>query len=531
MQGRQEMEDRRPVPADRPKGPVQAPVPVRRRLHPSRQVPIPDRGAEGARLAVPAVRLADANGPRQALIDRGAMGGDGITLPTGRGRRRDRVSEHRRKLTVPREGRSGLGRGLLAAVAPLAGRRRVSPPPRRRRAPPTRLRRPRLGPPTGVRGTSRRRQGPGPRPARLPAAPARRQRRIGSGPPIRPSTEPSREHIAAQRHPDRISRPRSGRRERPSGSTKGRSAASTTRRPRLARSGSSRCSSHRQAVAGGGRSRDRSRLPCRPDRSRRIPSAGRSSRRSRRSSLRRDPRPLSGIGTQAVGAPAWWSAGFTGGTGPSDTVAADTAIQSEAADPTHPAFAGVTVDNDPEAAVTDHGTHTGGIIASGDTTYRGVAYGRRSADRERRNEAYALGFAVGPNAGSRRIRQRVINLSFGSTAASDDEDDGDDVLTSVFGVGQAQGAGNDNIDGSPDRQQTSGATCSASGPSTMSARSPPSDDVVLGVSSRGPTPGGRKKPDLTAPGGAVIAPSALGTRRPPIPISPGRPGRRSRRPT
>ena len=30
-----------------------------------------------------------------------------------------------------------------------------------------------------------------------------------------------------------------------------------------------------------------------------------------------------------------------------------------------------------------------------------------------------------------------------------------------------------------------------------------SDDVVLGVSSRGPTPGGRKKPDLAAPGGSV----------------------------
>src|SRR6185295_14370805 len=34
------------------------------------------------------------------------------------------------------------------------------------------------------------------------------------------------------------------------------------------------------------------------------------------------------------------------------------------------------------------------------------------------------------------------------------------------------------------------------------------DDVVLGFSSRGPTPGGRKKPDLTAPGGAVVAPSS-----------------------
>ena len=87
------------------------------------------------------------------------------------------------------------------------------------------------------------------------------------------------------------------------------------------------------------------------------------------------PRSLSGIGTSAIGAPSWWAAGLTGGTGPADTVPADAAIESEAADPAHPAFAGIDVDNDPTQSVTDHGTHTGGIIASGDATYPGVAYG------------------------------------------------------------------------------------------------------------------------------------------------------------
>ncbi len=48
------------------------------------------------------------------------------------------------------------------------------------------------------------------------------------------------------------------------------------------------------------------------------------------------PSPLSGIGTSAVGAPAWWAAGFTGGTGAADTVPADAAIESEAADPDPP---------------------------------------------------------------------------------------------------------------------------------------------------------------------------------------------------
>ncbi len=52
------------------------------------------------------------------------------------------------------------------------------------------------------------------------------------------------------------------------------------------------------------------------------------------------PRSLSGIGTSAIGAPSWWAAGLTGGTGSADTVPADAAIESEAADPTHPAFTG-----------------------------------------------------------------------------------------------------------------------------------------------------------------------------------------------
>ena len=41
------------------------------------------------RVAVSPFRVAQANGPRQALINRGPRGGDGITLPGGRRRRRN----------------------------------------------------------------------------------------------------------------------------------------------------------------------------------------------------------------------------------------------------------------------------------------------------------------------------------------------------------------------------------------------------------------------------------------------------------
>ena len=124
------------------------------------------------------------------------------------------------------------------------------------------------------------------------------------------------------------------------------------------------------------------------------------------------------------------------------------------------------------------------------------------------NEAYALGFETHRTAQARLIRRRrSIQLWF-STATSDDEDDGDDIITNAFGVGQAQSAGNENLTGEPTvnnigRNILSVAAFNDVGTVTST------DDVVLGISSRGPTPGGRKKPDLTAPGGAVIAPSAF----------------------
>ena len=58
-------------------------------------------------------------------------------------------------------------------------------------------------------------------------------------------------------------------------------------------------------------------------------------------------KPLSGIGTQAVGAPTWWAAGYTGGKGTNDTVPADAGVSSEIPDAAHPAFLGIPVDNYP----------------------------------------------------------------------------------------------------------------------------------------------------------------------------------------
>ncbi len=82
----------------------------------------------------------------------------------------------------------------------------------------------------------------------------------------------------------------------------------------------------------------------------------------------------------------------------------------------------------------------------------------------------------------------------------------DDILTTVFGVGQAFAAGNENEDGTPTVGNIGRNVLTVAGFNDVGTVDP-TDDVVLGISSRGPTPGGRKKPDLTAPAAAVIAPS------------------------
>ena len=48
-----------------------------------------------------------------------------------------------------------------------------------------------------------------------------------------------------------------------------------------------------------------------------------------------------GLSTDVVGAPAFWAAGFTGGTGVNDPSPVDLAIASDKSQHDHPAFAGI----------------------------------------------------------------------------------------------------------------------------------------------------------------------------------------------
>lgn len=221
-------------------------------------------------------------------------------------------------------------------------------------------------------------------------------------------------------------------------------------------------------------------------------------------------RSLSNVSVPAVGAPSWWSAGFTGGTGTNDLEpdndpgGVDAVTIGEAAVSDHPAFAGVTLDNDPRESEGNHGTHVAGVLASQDATFRGVAHG---LDRVigTGSDAYALGILEGSTPGATDAAE-VFNESFGGTGA-EDSDNGVDVLVDTFRVSWAAGAGNSNVGGEPTVENVGRNILSVGGFNDGNTTAS-TDDVVLGISSRGPTPGGRKKPDLTAPGGSIISPDA-----------------------
>ncbi len=216
-----------------------------------------------------------------------------------------------------------------------------------------------------------------------------------------------------------------------------------------------------------------------------------------------EPQPQSSIGWRAVGADSWHAAGFTGGTGSADTVPADAGVMGELPDPTHPAFAGTPVYNDPGliGGPGNHGTHTAAIIASGDAINLGVAYGLDKLVNG--DNPYQLGFTYLGVPGAPDPAE-VVSESFGSSETDDDEGDGDDAVTATFGLSQALSAGNENVDGSPTVQNMGRNTMSVGAFNDVGTIGS-TDDVVLGVSSRGPTPAGRKKPDLTAPGGSVVS--------------------------
>jgi serine protease AprX len=248
-----------------------------------------------------------------------------------------------------------------------------------------------------------------------------------------------------------------------------------------------------------------------------------------RVALASDLRPHLNIAVPALGAPAFWTAGFTG-TGRSVAIL-DTGIRTS-----HPALAGKNVisqvfldsgrlsscflDSTSSADDSDgHGTFVAGIIASigpsGYESYQGVAKGigriynlkvayRKQSTYACQNQGsaaaldvlYALDWTVKNTAVS------ALNFSYGSAVQGDD-----DLLAQMvddyvdrFGLSFVTTAGNDGPN--PRTLSSPGIGYNVISIGAMDDRGTVerSDDQVASLSSRGPTVGGRYKPDIAAPG-------------------------------
>ncbi len=248
--------------------------------------------------------------------------------------------------------------------------------------------------------------------------------------------------------------------------------------------------------------------------------------------------------TASLGAPTWWTNGIDGA-GPWDVGVLDTgmdltnpglsAVPSQsgvflATGSGHPSF----LDN---AASTDdlhsHGTHTGGIVVSrgalGFVNHKGVAVGAGIINLKagfRTTGGGGLMFnsdamaAVEWAAFTAASPADVFSLSFGGCTSASDSPFARfwDSVVDELGIPVAISGGNDG----PDNQTTQISGCPPppvfSDPATAYnvlavgamadfATTDRSDDAVASYSSRGPVPGGRKKPDLTAPGSNITSTS------------------------
>lgn len=208
----------------------------------------------------------------------------------------------------------------------------------------------------------------------------------------------------------------------------------------------------------------------------------------------------------------WWNDGYDGG-------AYDFGIVDDGVQDDHPAFAGITFyEKSGSSILGSHGTHVTGIVASGDATYRGGAYGLDAIIWANAGDSYdvlaaqattmdnmewlASGAAQGPE---------VVNHSLGYGTADDtdysDNDSFYDAYVSYYDIMVTKSCGNgywDNTDPTithpaPAFNLLAVANMNDQG---TTARS---DDVRRTDSSVGPTLNGRKKPDITAPGSYIMS--------------------------
>jgi subtilisin family serine protease len=228
-----------------------------------------------------------------------------------------------------------------------------------------------------------------------------------------------------------------------------------------------------------------------------------------------------------LGAPTFWTAGCSG-QGQSVGVL-DTGARTN-----HPAFAGKTLVpnvflstgstdacfNDNASSAEDqngHGTHVTGIVMSqgstGWTNYQGVAKGvgtlyilkigfdvSTSGTCGGGGRSYSTDVLSAIDWAVKNTPLKVLNYSFGGTASGDDDGftRSIDQYADTYGLTIAIAAGN-----SGPGAQTVGSPGIAY--NSITAANWVSRGTIASSSSRGPTSGGRYKPDLAAPGSAIYS--------------------------
>ena len=237
----------------------------------------------------------------------------------------------------------------------------------------------------------------------------------------------------------------------------------------------------------------------------------------------------------AVGANSWWEAQRVGGMGPGEYPATFAVIQDPVLS-SHPAFAGLQMQRpagsqpsvDPGA--TRHGTALLSAIASrgavgcglclpADAGEKGVAPGVNvvldptGSLSELDWAAGVAGFSTDPTTGALKSEPgastpaQVVNYSRGSDTYADDSLESEiwDATVDSYGVTATVAAGNSGPTARTVNDPALAYNVIGVGAFSGGGTTDPSDDSIFSWSSRGPTVGGRKKPDLVAVGDGGLA--------------------------
>ncbi|MFH8693493.1 S8 family serine peptidase [Streptomyces chartreusis] len=210
-----------------------------------------------------------------------------------------------------------------------------------------------------------------------------------------------------------------------------------------------------------------------------------------------------------VGAPMAWQAGFDG-------TGVTVAVLDTGVDATHPDLADRIVaernfSDDPDAVDRNgHGTHVAATVAGSGAatagTHRGVAPGARLLNAKVLDES-GSGYDSGIIAGMQWAVDQgagVVNLSLGGedTEGTDPLEEAVQTLSADTGTLFVVAAGNDGESGA----RTLGSPGTA--PAALTVGAVDRADVPARFSSQGPTADGALKPDVTAPGTAIVAAGA-----------------------